>query len=223
MLDQFNQTQLFTIAVLAFLIFLVLLRARNPARRAPSRTFVPVTRQKSHGSSLARLFDESDLPAAFTPESLERLCVAAEVELREVTRELTARLDTKLAALQQLLVQTDAAMARLDQAIDQAEQLGVLERGEPAAARCVDKTGSGGYRREFEQSADPRFRRDASHPVVTGRLTIPTDPTDDPRFERVFALAEGGLSAAKISAQTSLQIGEVELILSLRGTTRQRG
>ena len=39
---------------------------------------------------------------------------------------------------------------------------------------------------------------------------------DDPRFERVYALADAGFSATKIATQIGSQVGEVELILSLR-------
>jgi hypothetical protein len=43
---------------------------------------------------------------------------------------------------------------------------------------------------------------------------------DDPRFERVYALADAGFSAARIASQIGSQVGEVELILSLRRTER---
>jgi hypothetical protein len=42
------------------------------------------------------------------------------------------------------------------------------------------------------------------------------NPADDPRFARVFALADAGFSTARIASQVGSQVGEVELILSLR-------
>ncbi|MBN1853065.1 MAG: hypothetical protein JW829_10090 [Pirellulales bacterium] len=47
-----------------------------------------------------------------------------EIELHELARELTGRLDSKIAVLQQLIIQSDAKIAELRQLLDELEKRG---------------------------------------------------------------------------------------------------
>ena len=47
-----------------------------------------------------------------------------EVKMREIERDVSARLDTKMAALEQLIIAADAATARLDTTLDKSKLAG---------------------------------------------------------------------------------------------------
>ncbi|MDX1961552.1 MAG: hypothetical protein SFX18_00275 [Pirellulales bacterium] len=138
----------------------------------------------------------------------------AELELRELARELTARLDTKIGVVQQALVQIEEATGRLHGALEKAERWGLLEEAgflsesaTTGAASPQSATGQS-YRRVDGGLAQPAA-------IPLGRVTMPADLEADPRFERVARLARAGWGAAQIARETGQQIGDVELILSL--------
>jgi hypothetical protein len=144
-----------------------------------------------------------------------------EVEMHDLARQLKGEIDTKMQALQGLIRAADEGAARLDAAIDRAESLGLLDESSRASAVT-----SGWVKAQDEPRAS-KSNNSASHAktraargtIYSGRTNAGQNLADDPRFERVYALADAGFSAAKIAGQIGSQVGEVELILSLRGAS----
>jgi hypothetical protein len=132
------------------------------------------------------------------PESLRR------EQVHETARELSAQLDSRIEALQELIAEADRAAARL----------------EAAAARLPE-----GVPRPAASPGPPTTQAEALQP-----FRPPDRPTHDSgetsvrpsaggRREEIYALADGGLEAAEIARRIGSPVGEVELILGLR----QRG
>jgi hypothetical protein len=137
---------------------------------------------------------------------------AWEVEMHELARELRSQIDTKMRALEALIRHADDAIARLDQAIDRAESLGILEDHASVAAESTWDSATAAH------STSPELASRQSTLTRAAPKSRPLRIDDETRFERVYALADAGLSASKIATQIGSQVGEVELILSLRGT-----
>lgn len=136
-----------------------------------------------------------------------------EVEMHALARRLKGEIDTKLQALERLIQMADEARGELDAAIGRAESLGLLEEHNLATA-AVERSNSDGC------APAPAGRASQSNRAAgTGtRLRMGHSLAEDPRFERVYALADAGFSATRIASQVGSQVGEVELILSLRRT-----
>jgi hypothetical protein len=142
-----------------------------------------------------------------------------EVEMHALARQLKGEIDTKARALERLIQMADEARHGLDSSIRRAESLGLLDEHDHAST-SVEKTRSDQYSSALVGSAvSSRTSSSSSRgSVASGRLRVGEGLADDPRFERVYALADAGFSAARIASQVGSQVGEVELILSLRAT-----
>jgi len=127
-------------------------------------------------------------PTAPMPQAAERW----QVELHDFTREAEARLDTKLAALQRLILQADERIAHL-------ESLGL----DAPAPSSVEREA-----RPASPAAGPHF------------ATSETTPPAQARAAAIYAMADAGNNAATIANRLGSPIAEVELILSLRRTQR---
>jgi len=137
--------------------------------------------------------------------------------MQALARQLKGEVETKMRALERLVQLADKARSGLDASIDRAESLGLFEE-HPLATASVERSTSEEYclapigRAPSRTASTPSTRA----AVSSGRLRLGEDLGDDPRFERVYALADAGFSAARIASQVGSQVGEVELILSLR-------
>jgi hypothetical protein len=142
-----------------------------------------------------------------------------EVEMHEFVREIKAELDSKMRALQAVTADADRAAARLEAAL----------RGTPDAA----------YRPKpdllpKEKQAVPLF--DPPRPAVSKQgidlSNLPTSQAESlspagvpcaehssaqAKKEEIYTLADYGMKPAEIASRVGHPIGEVELILSLRG------
>jgi hypothetical protein len=118
-----------------------------------------------------------------------------EVEMHELARDLSAQLDSKMRVLQELLRASEEERARLEAALQRAS--GVAGNGD---LRGVEHDAA-------ERDCPP-----------TG---IGKSDGESLRYEPIYALADEGYSCAAISEQTGHPIGEVELILSLRGSNER--
>jgi hypothetical protein len=140
-----------------------------------------------------------------------------EVEMHRTARDLKAEIDTKMRALEQLIQLADRARGELDASIERAESSESLNgprwSDSSEEARRTDRRQGNSAPHAESRAKTARAARDA---VSSTRLPPANDPADDPRFERVYALADAGFSATKIAGQVGSQVGEVELILSLR-------
>jgi len=117
---------------------------------------------------------------------LERLMV----DVEQLAREFSARLDAKTLALERLIDEADARIARL------------------RAASTA------------QQATDPPDTPDAPHiPGDPGDPQDPGDPgAADPLTRSVYALSDQGMPPHDIAERLGEHIGKVELILALRTT-----
>jgi hypothetical protein len=137
-----------------------------------------------------------------------------EVEMHAIARQLKGEIDTKMRAMERLIETADEAHRQLSATMDRAESLGLFEERAMASA-AVEENESDLYG-STPAAATVRKVSAPRGAVSSGRLRFGEDPADDPRFERVYALADAGFSASRIASQVGSQVGEVELILSLR-------
>lgn len=122
-----------------------------------------------------------------------------EVEMHETARELRGQLDSKISVLQHLIRDAAAEAARLEAAIERAAKLdlGNLRPQPPRQDAPL-------------AAASPPTARPRSKP----------EPAASPvsrRYAEIYALADSGLASAAIATRVGSPIGEVELILGLRG------
>ena len=115
-----------------------------------------------------------------------------EVEMQETARELSARLDSKMSALQHLIRDADRAAARLERALN------------PAAP------GSGAP----APSAGPVADQEGLAPAPDGAAAGIAGYQQ--RYEEIYMLADYGYPPEEIAQRVDSPIGEVQLILGLR-------
>jgi len=110
-----------------------------------------------------------------------------EVQMHELARDLSGRLDSKMSALERLIEDADRAAARLEAA------LGGGAQGQP--------------------STQAERLRSVSPPRAPEAVSAAAEPG---RYDEIYLLADYGHPPAEIAQRVKLPIGEVELILSLR-------
>lgn len=115
-----------------------------------------------------------------------------QIEMHETARDLKGEIDTKLALLQILIRDANAAAQRLEQAAERAQKLGVRD-----SLAAIEAWGTPEACNETPPS--------------------PTTPSVPPQANTIYALADRGYSWASIAHETGLPLGEVELAMSLRG------
>lgn len=120
-----------------------------------------------------------------------------EVEMHDLARDLNAQLDTKIGMLEELIRQAAVQAERLESAIDKASGLARPPSEKLAAAPPVTT------KAERIDAPEPRPGASAAR-----------------RQSEIYALADQGLATAAIATRTGCPIGEVELILGLRGSLR---
>ena len=114
-----------------------------------------------------------------------------EVQMRELARELSARLDSKMGALEQLISEADRAAARLEQALRAARQEAAGEKRIDIAELAV-----------------------AQAPATSPQPGAPSGYQE--RYEEIYLLSDYGYPAEEIAHRVGSPVGEVELILGLR-------
>jgi len=133
-----------------------------------------------------------------------------EVEVHELTRSLSAQLDSKMGLLQQLIREADRAAARLETAITAARDAAHDSLCDPlpdvpASPAAEPPLGP-------PPAASDAPAEDAAPPAEA------SPPGSTPRrFDDIYLLADYGYPVAEIAQRSGLPLGEVELILSLRG------
>lgn len=128
--------------------------------------------------------------------SVERQMENLLVELSEMTRQMSAQLDTRAAKLEALIREAD----------EKIERLKALSRPD-----TIDPATMEGLRQAFEP-ASPSPASEAEPPRDPAPAREPIDPT----HEQVYALADAGRSVAEIATAINRPSGEIELILALR-------
>ena len=131
-------------------------------------------------------------PSLARQRSVEREMGNLLVELSEMSRQMTAQLDTRAAKLESLLREADEKIALLR------------------------SLGSGGGAASMPQGVLIEAKLLESDAVPMHSAENPIPPVD-PRHAEVYDLADEGQSAQDIARQTGRPRGEIELILALRG------
>lgn len=141
----------------------------------------------------ARPETESSASAA-TPNELARW----EVRMHDLARDLSGQLDSKMGALEHLIRDADRAAARLEKALAAARS----DPTDPSAADQAEKL----------KTTDP------AEPELLSAADAPADDlTRDQRYEEIYTLSDYGLEPSEIAQRVGSPVGEVELILGLRG------
>jgi DNA-directed RNA polymerase specialized sigma24 family protein len=146
-----------------------------------------------------------------------------EVQMHELTRELSARLDSKMGALGQLIREADRAAARLETALARAQGAVTLPSA-PAktteTAREVLRVADGLDGSRANQADGLKPRRESSSSLASSlepaRGAAADGLSSHHRYDEIYILADYGHSPAEIAQRLGIPIGEVELILSLR-------
>ncbi len=212
-------SQIALLAGVALLVFVLLKRLLRGFGQSASRP-----RYTASSRATGRPAERREIPLGSSVGSARLRSATAskeqeswEVEMHALARQLKGEIDTRLRALERLIQTADRAKSALEAAVERAESLGALNdgsTGDSLAASCA----SG----EWEASAirarasDDGSRRAERTKASIARAWSGERMEDDPRFERVYALADAGFSATRIAGQVGSQVGEVELILSLR-------
>ena len=124
--------------------------------------------------------------------SVERQMENLLVELSEMSRQMSAQLDTRAAKLEMIIKDADERIARLDQ----------LNRQGPPIPN-------------FAMPAEPSVP--PPDPVAVARADdVAPSPAIDPAHAEVYRLADEGQSVHVIAGELGRPSGEVELILALR-------
>jgi hypothetical protein len=194
---------------LGLMIFILLVRSRRYFRQA---TQYQVPRPPA----------KAPIKAAKASTAPSKEYEKWEVAMHELARDLAGQVDTKIRVLELLIREANEAAARLETALDRKSDPGSrLERltapkdaSEPLSRDTHAALDDSPARTSIPKSARIKSSRGSKEP-----LTI----AGNPRFERIFALADAGMSPTTIAKQIGSQVGEVELILSLRSTASQTG
>jgi hypothetical protein len=133
------------------------------------------------------------LPLSDAPDDVRRW----NVELHDTIRDAQAEMDSKMRALQSLIMLADQQTRHLEAAVARAERLGIKE-GPNVLAEIEQMASSPAAPLE---GLPPAPSPDADH-VLACR-------------ERIHQLAAQGLSAEAIAAEVAATVGEVELMLRL--------
>ncbi len=138
-----------------------------------------------------------------------------EVQMHDTARDLSGRLDSKLSMLQALVAEADRAAARLEAALARAaEPAPRADLGSPVRKPADDSS------LDLAEMV-PRMNQQArslqhGEPLPRGAAASGAAPRDR-RQEEIYTLSDYGYEPAEIARRVNRPVGEVELILSLRG------
>ncbi|NUQ62607.1 MAG: hypothetical protein HUU20_08970 [Pirellulales bacterium] len=136
--------------------------------------------------------------------------VAWEVSMHDTARDLSAQLDSKMAALEHLIREADRAAARIERALDAADQAGTIDPAFVPKSRSQELHPS-----NQAEALRSSGRTETSHPAVAGE-SVSERPSAGVRYQEIYTLADYGYPACEIAERVGSPVGEVELILSLR-------
>jgi hypothetical protein len=205
-----------------------------------SRYFARPKSAEPSWSSVARRSKERHAPGVNIPQEMANW----EVEMHEFVREIKAELDSKMRALQAVTAEADRAATRLEAVLRatgnpanyrEREVLAELLRTSPSSTEATARQEPcPAQDRPSEIAKSPLlFREDMAKGKQGIDLSnLPSSQADSlspagvPRAEHssaqakkeeIYTLADYGMKPAEIASRVKHPIGEVELILSLRG------
>jgi len=134
--------------------------------------------------------EESPKLSLAQQRSVERQMSNLLIELAEMSRQITAQLDTRAAKLEALIKEADEKAAELKSLMTKQGQSPEATTPPPSRSRLVEP--------DDEAAAPLHFE------------------PPDPRYEQVYMLADQGRSPVEIARKLDRPSGEIELILALR-------
>jgi len=175
-----------------------------------SSTAIPTTRQT--------------MPPTASQRHLEAMPSMAqwEVEMHETARELKAQLDSKMRALQALIAEADRAAARIEAALktrdkDNTDNTPSSNRPRSGGSPLFNPKGGLPSMQEKKPAGLPANQAQTLRPASPPTASAVSSPH---RHEEIYTLSDYGLSDSAIAQRIGMPVGEVELILSLRGKAR---
>ncbi len=186
-------TAMFALGVV--LMIVILLRRHLRYRKRLRKEQVPSTQVRDQTAALDKLGPNSKQPLMSAPPEILRW----QVEMHETARELKAELDSKISALQALVIQSRGEIERLEAALRRAEQLGL--------SGCRDTLA------EIERLASADASDQGQLPPLQEASPVPVDKYTQ---REVFRLADQGCSLTFIADKIGIPLGDVELTLGLR-------
>ncbi len=203
------------LAVICLVMLSITMLRRSQQRRTTSRD---VTREQ-----LARLRDQKDVR-----QSMDELLI----QLEEVSRRINAQVDTRFAKLECIIRDADERIAKLERLSGTDRASGAREVGtsggsktrtsspHPPPARSTAQVDE----RASDSDAAPAADADEFRPgLVASSLEMPAAPANvesldsNARRQRIHELADAGTEPITIADTLQMPLGEVELILNLRG------
>jgi hypothetical protein len=199
LIAQVDDSTYLLLGAMALVIFIMLARVQRYYRR-------PRAKQPTWPSP-RRETSEEPSPRMEGPGAM----VKWEVEMHETARTLSAQLNSKMGALEQLIRDADRAAARLEAALTAAGD-GVAT---PAAGGANDERLSETV--DNPPQLPPASQAEGLRSAATVDAPAASHPPAERRYEEIYTLADYGLPASEIAQRVGSPVGEIELILSLRG------
>ncbi len=131
--------------------------------------------------------------------------------MHEMARELSAQLDAKLGLLQSLIAEAGRAAERLEDALD---------RGHPTLppGSQAESLRPATHSRNAQEEASPPLISPGSNAEIPEYVESSRAIDRGRRREEIYRLADYGFSTPEIAHRVGIPVGEVELILGLRGS-----
>jgi hypothetical protein len=204
---------IFMLLVLGIAFFLLMRTSRYFSRQKREEPKWPRDVQSGWEGSSAIPTTRPTTPPTASQRHLDAMPSTAqwEVDMHETARELKAQLDSKMRALQALIAEADRAASHLEAALKTRHNTDDT----PASNRAR----SGGSPLFNPKPGPPSRQEIKSTGLPTNQAQAPTaSAVSSPhRHEEIYTLADYGLSDSAIAQRLAMPVGEVELILSLRG------
>jgi hypothetical protein len=200
------QTTAGTIAVLGMLALVVawlLFRSHRYFSRVQRRTVTPFVPPSPEPAERGHHLE--------APEGMVRW----EIEMHDLARELSGKLDSKMGVLEHLIGEADRAAARLERALE-ASRSG-QQKSTPAERSQSANPAQPLNDPVHASQADALKAIDGKPPSrdrsdrETARL-----PSARQRQQEIYTLADYGYDAVEIARRVGSPVGEVELVLGLR-------
>ena len=152
-----------------------------------------------------REIDSATVQTEAVKRDMEQLLVA----LEELSTKIGARIDANLAKLRETTEEADRRIAAMRILIAESKRLTSGPAGGTSTAQAEQTPAA-------EESAGQSAAKAASPASPQAMSNAERPAASEPRHQRVYEMADQGLSALQIAQELQAQPGEIELILNLR-------
>jgi len=191
-----QQAFLFSGAIVLATVVIMNMRRRRPLDGSPKQ--------------YRREIDSAVTQSTAVKRDMEQLLV----ELEKLSRHINAQIDTKFAKLEQSIADADKRISALRILIDEVKRVRCETdlaggTGESSSGRSSRTTGA---QPTDDTQAGASSTTEAPPPQECGVAR-----RSDERYHRIYELADDGRTPVQIAQELGQTVGEVELILNLRG------